>query len=117
MAAEPEEIAKRAEDHFGVAARRAAGRARVVGDRNFLHAIALAAGLHEKLRAEGRAPRVHAHILPDLAAEELERAVDVARRVAEERGDEQLPADGIEDADGRVPPGTTVADDQIGVLH
>src|SRR5438067_2458559 len=104
MAAEPEEVAEGAEDDPGVAARRAAGRARVVGNGNLFDPVPLAAGLHEKLRAEGCAARVYTHVLPHLAAEELERAVDVARRVAKEQRDEQLPADRIEDADGRVHP-------------
>src|SRR5262245_38314155 len=91
---EADHLPEGTQDHVRPVARRAAGLARQGGDRQLLEAEAAVPRFDQQLGAEGRAAALDVDVVEHLAPEELERAVDVARDVAEQERHEHLPAEG-----------------------
>src|SRR5262249_59067185 len=81
-----------------------------------LDAEAEAPRLDEELRAERGAAGMDRDTLPHAPAEQLEGAVDVAGRIAEQRVHQELPAPGVEQANRRVSPAAAPADHEVGLV-
>src|SRR5438067_3704868 len=82
-------------------------------DGQLFDAIAQPACFDEELSVERRAVRTRLHPLPDVAAEQLECAVDIAGGGAEHEVDEDVPGPALDSANDAVGSVRTVPDDDV----
>src|SRR6266508_1236846 len=113
IAPQAKQLDEGAYDHDEASARWTARGAREMADRQLGDPKATAARLDQELRAERRAARVHRQAFPDLSAKQLESAVDIARRIAEQRIHQHFPAQRVQLAHGWISAILSPADDHV----
>src|SRR5262245_6281732 len=94
-------------------ARGATRRSWVMGDGELDEPIATPPGFRQEFGAKSGAAGMDLDAPPDVAGEQLERAINVASDVAKGQRDDEVPAPRIDEPNERVAPGVPIPDDDV----